>query len=333
MSWSIKMAIDLGTSNTTIWKNGEGVVLDEPSVVAVEVESKRVVAVGKNAKKMIGKSPDFVEVVEPVEYGAVCDFGAAQTMAKMFLKQVMGNNWFFGPEIVIPVASGTTQVEQRAVMDAVMGAGARKVMLVDAPLAAAIGAKVAIAESFGNMVVILGGGLVEAAVIASGGVVAVKTQRQGGKKIDEIIEEYLKKKHALAVGKQKIEEIKINLGSAIKLKKEEVMEVGGRDLTYGLPKTIKISSDEIYELIKPQFEAVVELIKEVLEVTPAELVADVIDRGIVLTGAFAQMRNITTYLTRETGVAVHMALEPQYCVVKGAGMICENLEIYRKAIR
>ncbi len=327
-----KLAVDLGTTNTVIWKDGE-VVLFEPSVVSVNTENQKVVAAGGEAKKMSGKTPDYIEVVSPLRHGAIADYGAVTSMLKWFFREVMGTSWLFGPEVIVPVASGTTQVEQRAVMDAMSQAGARKVNLIDAPLAAAIGAKVSIADSFGNMVVNLGGGMVEAAIIASGGVVAVSTVREAGEKINETIEEYLNKKYSLAVGRLTVEDIKIKLGSAVKLKKEEILEVGGRDLTGGLPKTINLSSEEVFEVVRPELDRVVGVIKEVLGVTPPELVADVIDRGIVLTGGMSQMRGLGTFLTRETGVAVHVALEPEFCVVKGAAMVMENMGMYQKLVR
>lgn len=327
-----KLAVDLGTANTVIWKDGE-VVLAEPSVVSVKVENRRVVAAGGEAKKMSGKAPDYIEVVSPLKSGAIADYGAATSMLKWFFREVMGASWFFGPEVIVPVASGTTQVEQRAVIDAVSSAGARKVNLIDSPLAAAIGAKVSIADSFGNMVVSLGGGMVEAAIIASGGVVAVRSVREAGGRIDEVIEDFLKKKYSLAVGRLTVEDIKIKLGSAVKLKKEEFLEVRGREMTGGLPKTLNLSSEEVFEVVRPELDRVVGVIKEVLGITPPELVADVVDRGIVLVGGMSKMRGLNVFLTRETGVAVHVALEPEFCVVKGAAMVMENMGMYQKLVK
>ena len=333
MAWIRKLAIDLGTSNCFVWSGSEGVVLSEPSVVAIEAESHKVLAAGNEAKKMEGKTPDYIEIVKPIEFGAIVDYEAAVGMLKWFLREVMGSVWFLGPEVMVTVASGLTQVEQRAVLDAGLEAGARKVYLIDTPLAAAIGAKIPIAESSGNMVVNMGGGVVEAAVVASGGVVASKCFRGGGGRVDEALEEYLRKKYGVAVGVQTIEAIKIKLGTAVKLKKPESMSISGRDLVYGLPKTMDIGSDEVFEIIRPLLDEVMLVVKETLQQTPPELVADIVDKGIVLVGAAAKLRNLTLLLTREIGVSVHLALEPENCVIKGAGMAMDNLEIYRKSIR
>jgi len=333
MTWIRKLAIDLGTSNCIIWSENEGIILNEPSIVAVEAENRKVLAAGNEAKKMEGKTPDYIEIVKPISKGAVIDYEVAVGMLKWFLREVMGFFWFLGPEVVVTVASGLTQVEQRAVLDAVAEAGARKVNLIDTPLAAAIGTKIPIAEAFGNMVVNMGGGVIEAAVIASGGVVTSKCYRGGGSRIDEALAEYLKKKYSLAIGDQTTELIKIKLGTAVKLKKTEMLSIGGRDLVYGLPKNIELNSDEIFEVIRPMLDEVILVIKETLQITPPELVADIADRGIVLIGAASKLRNLPLLLTREIGVAVHLALEPENCVVKGAGMAMENLEIYRKLTR
>ncbi len=333
MTWIRKLAIDLGTSNCTIWGGDEEILLSEPSVVAVEAESRKVLAAGNEAKKMEGKTPDYIEIVKPIEFGAVVDYEAAVGMLKWFLREVMGLTWVLGPEIMVTVASGLTQVEQRAVLDAALEAGARKVYLIDTPLAAAIGAKIPISEPFGNMIVNMGGGVVEAAVVASGGVVASKCFRGGGSRIDESLEEYLRKKYSLAVGDQTVELVKIKLGTAVKLKKMEVLTVGGRDLVYGLPKSVELNSDEVFDVIRPILDEVILVVRETLQLTPPELVADIADRGIVLVGAASKLRNLALLLTREIGVSVHLAIEPENCVIKGAGMAMENLEVYRKSIR
>lgn len=333
MSWIRKLAIDLGTSNCIIWSDNGGIILNEPSVVAVEAESRKVLAAGSEAKKMEGKTPDYIEIIKPINYGAVVDYEVAVGMVKWFLREVMGSVWFLGPEVMVTVASGLTQVEQRAVLDAVTEAGARKVNLIDTPLAAAIGTKIPIAEAFGNMVVNMGGGIIEAAVIASGGVVTSKCYRGGGSKIDDSLGEYLKKKYSMAVGDQTIELVKIKLGTAVKLKKMEILSISGRDLVYGLPKSIELNSDEVFEVIRPMLDEVILVVKDTLQMTAPELVADIADRGIVLVGAASKLRNLPLLLTREIGVAVHLALEPENCVVKGAGMAMENLDIYRKSIR
>jgi len=328
-----KLGIDLGTANSVVWEVGEGIVLNEPTIVAVGVEDRKVLAVGKEAKKMLGKTPEYIEVVRPLEDGVVSDYEVTEAMLKYFLRQVMGNAWFVGPEVMVCVPAGVTQVEQRAVLDATLAAGARKAYLIDEPLAAAIGAKIPVSEAAGNMILDIGGGAAEAAVISLGGVVTHKTLRMGGNKLDSAIAAYLRKKHNLIIGEQSSELIKIQIGSAIKLKRAEKMEVSGRDAIYGLPKNIEIDSDEVYEAIRPMLDQVIRIIKETLENTQAELVADIVDRGIILSGGSSQLRHLDTLITREIGVSAHVAIEPQFCVIKGTGIAIENLENYRRAVR
>jgi rod shape-determining protein MreB len=307
--------------------------LNEPTMVAVALEDKQVLAAGEEAKKMLGKTPDYIEVIKPMGEGVVADFEVTVAMMKYFLRKVMGRLWFFGPEVVVSVPSGATEVELRAVTDATLSAGARKVSLIDEPLAAAIGVKIPIADAFGNMVVSVGGGSTEAAVIALGGVVAHSSIRVGGDRIDEAIMAYLRKKHNLLVGEQTAEAIKIKLGSAIKLKRPETMEVAGRDVYDGLPKNGVIDSDGVYEAILGVVEIIVGAVRQTLEVTPPELVADVADRGVVLCGGGVQLRGFDTLITREIGVSAHVVSEPQMAVVRGVGMAVENLEIYRQSLR
>jgi rod shape-determining protein MreB len=328
-----KLAIDLGTANSVVWEAGRGIVLNEPTVVAVGIEDRKVLAVGSEAKKMLGKTPEYIEVIRPLEDGVIADYEVTEAMLKYFLRKVMGNNWFFGPEVMICVPAGITQVEQRAVVDAALSAGARKAYLIDEPLAAAIGAKIPVSEAFGNMIVDIGGGAAEAAIIALGGVVVHRTVKIGGDKLDRAIMDYLKKKYNLIIGEQTAENIKIKLGSAIKPKKVETMEINGRDSVYGLPKNLVINNDEIYESLRPVLEAMVMVIRDTLEITPPELVADIMERGIVLSGGTVQLKNFNTLVTREIGVSAHVALEAQFCVIKGTGMAVENLEVYRRAFR
>jgi len=333
MAWIRKIAVDLGTSNCVIATEEEGVVLREPSIVAMEAETKKILVAGNEAKKMEGKTPEYIEVIKPIEGGAIVDYEAAVGMLKWFFREVMGTAWMLGPEVMVTVSSGLTQVEQRAVLDAVLEAGARKVHLIDTSLAAAIGAKIPIAEAYGNMIVSVGGGVTEVAVVASGGVVASKCVRGGGGRIDDSLEDFLKKKYGIAVGIQTIENVKVKLGTAVKLKKTEVLEIGGRDLMYGLPRNVEINSDEVFEIIRPLLDEIILAIKETLQLTPPELVADIADRGVVLVGLASKLKNLTLLLTREIGVAVHLAIEPENCVIKGAEMAMENLEIYRKSIK
>ena len=332
MSLLKKLAIDLGTANSVVWEAGKGIVLNEPTIVAVGIEDRKVLAVGNEAKKMLGKTPEYIEVIQPLEDGVIADYEVTEAMLKYFMKQVMGNNWFIGPEVMVCIPAGVTQVEQRAVMDAILSAGARKAHLIDEPLAAAIGSKIPVAEAFGNMIVDIGGGAAEAAVIALGGVVTHKSVRVGGNKLDKTIMDFLKKKFSLVIGDQTAEMIKIQLGSAIKPKKLETMEINGRDSVYGLPQNVIISTDDVYEAIRPVLDLILMMIKDTLEITPPELVADIVDRGIVLSGGSAQLKNLSTLVTREIGVSAHVALEPQFCVIKGTGIAVENLDVYERAI-
>lgn len=328
-----KLAIDLGTANSVVWEANKGIVLNEPTVVAVGIEDRKVLAVGNEAKKMLGKTPEYIEVIQPLEDGVIADYEVTEAMLRYFLRQVMGKNWFFGPEVMMCVPAGVTQVEQRAVLDATLSAGARKAYLIDEPLAAAIGAKIPVSEAFGNMIVDIGGGAAEAAVIALGGVVTHKSVKVGGNKLDQAIADFLRKRNNLIIGQQTAEAIKIQLGNAVKPKKIETMEINGRDSVYGLPKNLVIDNDMVHEALKPMLEMIITMIRDTLEITPPELVSDIVDRGIVLSGGTVQLKGFNTLVTREIGVSAHVAIEPQFCVIKGTGMAVENLEAYRRAIR
>jgi len=328
-----KLGIDLGTTNTLIWEAGEGVVLNEPTVVAVGLEDRRVLAAGNEAKKMVGKTPEYIEVVRPLREGVIADYEVTEACLKYFLKQVMGPMWLAGPEVMVGIPAGATQVEQRAMLEATLAAGAKSAHLIDKPLAAAIGARIPVAESLGNMVVDVGGGVTEAAVIALGGVVTCRSLRTGGVRLDMAVADYLKRKHNLLVGEQTAETLKINLGGAIKPKKVETMEVSGRDAVNGLPKNLEINSDEVYEAMRPVLEGIVGVIREAMAATPPELVADIADKGVVLTGGGSQLKGFNLLVTRETGVGAQVIGDPQLCVIKGVGAVAENFEDYRQAIR
>lgn len=328
-----KLGIDLGTANSIIWEANVGVVLNEPTVVAIGIDDRKVLAVGTDAKKMLGKTPEYIEVIRPMEDGVVADYEVTAAMLRYFLKQVMGRAWFVGPEVMVCVPAGVTQVEQRAVLDATLAAGARKAYLIDKPLAAAIGAKIPVSEPYGNMIVDIGGGATEAAVIALGGVVTHKTARVGGNKVDKAIMDGLRKNFNLMIGEQTAEAIKLKIGSAIKLKRAETMEVNGRDSVNSLPKNIQLDSDQIYDWIRPQLDIMIEVVRTTLEETPPELVADIVDRGMVISGGGSMLRNFNVLMTREIGVSAHVALEPQFCVIRGVGVAVENLETYWRAIR
>ncbi|RLC35624.1 rod shape-determining protein [Candidatus Shapirobacteria bacterium] len=333
MSLFRKLSIDLGTSRSLVWEVERGLVLDEPTIVAIGVEDRQILAVGEEASVMLGKSPEYIEVIKPMRNGVIADYEVIEAMLKYFLRKVMGRMWLVKPEVMLCVPAGVTQVEQRAVLEATLSAGARRAYLIDEPLAGAIGASIPVADSFGNMIVGVGGGVSEAAVISLGGVVAYKSLRLGGNKIDEVIIDYLKDKYDLVVGEQTAENIKMKIGSAIRPKRSKKMEVSGRSGIYGLPKKVEIDSLEIFESIEGVLREIVDMIKRTLKETPPELVADIMDRGIVLIGGGVGLSDFNKLVSKEIGVGAHIALEPQLCVVKGSGIAMENLEVYRRALR
>ena len=331
MKWNLskKVAIDLGTANCFVYVVGEGIVLEEPTVVAVSLNDSRVVAVGREAKEMLGRTPGNIKASRPMRDGVVADYAVTEAMMKYFLRQV-GANSFIKPEVMVCVPAGVTQVEKRAVMSATLAAGARRVYLIDEPLAAAIGAGVPIAEASGNLILDMGGGASEAAVISLGGVVAFKSVRVAGNKIDDAISRYVRRKHNLVIGEIVAERIKIKIGSATKPMKNEKMEVTGRDSVTGLPKQIEIDAVEANEVISEPLSKIVNMVKSVMEEVPPELSSDIIDKGIVMSGGTATLKNFDRLITLETGVPAFVAEDAIRCVVKGTGIAMENLELYKK---
>lgn len=327
-----QIAIDLGTANTVVWLAGRGIVLNEPTVVAVSAEDNRVLAVGNEAKVMLGRTPGNISALRPLREGVIADYEVTEAMLRYFLQKVCGRMWFWRPEVMICTPAGGTQVEKRAVLDATLSAGARRAYLIDEPLAAAIGAKIPIAQASGNMVLDMGGGASEAAVISLGGVVVHKSVRVAGNRIDEAIASYLRKKHNILVGEQTAEEIKIKIGSALPLPKEEILEVKGRDSLLGLPKVVNVTSTEVTEAIRPALNLIINMVKGVLEETAPELASDIIDKGIIMTGGTAQLRNFDKLLTQELGVSCHVAEDPLFCVVKGTGIAMENIDLYKRSV-
>lgn len=327
-----RLGIDLGTANSLVWLASKGIVLNEPTVVAVSVEDGRLIAVGNEAKAMLGKTPGNIEAVRPLKDGVIADYQVTEALLRYFIQRVCGRVWLFKPEVMICVPGGVTQVERRAVLDATLAAGARLAYIIDEALAAAIGAKIPIASASGNMIVDMGGGACEAAVISLGGVVVHKSIRSAGNKIDEAIAFYLRKKHNIIIGEQTAEEIKIKIGSALPLSKEETMEVKGRDSVLGLPKLISVNSAEVTTAIKPVLSQIINTIKSVLEETPPELASDIVDKGIVLSGGTSLLRNFDRMMTEELGVACHVAEEPLLCVVKGTGIALDNIDLYRRSV-
>jgi rod shape-determining protein MreB len=329
---SKRIAIDLGTANSLVYIQGQGIVLNEPTVVAVSVDDNRVVAVGKEAREMLGRTPGNIKASRPMRDGVIADYVVTEAMLRYFLQKVVGRSLFFKPEVMICVPAGVTQVERRAVLDATLSAGARTAYMIDEPLAAAIGAGIPTGAPSGSMIVDIGGGAAEAAVISLGGVVVHKSVRVAGNKIDEAIASYLRRKENLIIGDQTAEEVKMKIGSALPLEKEEKMEVKGRDSIMGLPKVVEVTSTQVTEAIKPPLNRIIEVIKAVLEETPPELASDIIDKGIVLSGGTALLRNLDKLMTKEIGVPVHVAEEPMLCVVKGTGVALENLDLYKRSI-
>jgi rod shape-determining protein MreB len=327
-----KIGIDLGTCNSVVFAPPKGVILQEPSVVAVSISENRIIAVGREAKEMLGKTPDTLKVYRPLKEGVIADFRVTQAMLRYFIGKTSKLAKFFKPELIIGVPAGITSTERRAVIEAGMNAGAKAVYIAKEPILAAIGAGISINTSSGHMIVDIGGGTAEMAVISLGGIVNWGSIRTAGDKIDQAIANYIKEKHNLAIGEQTAEEIKINIGTALPEKEEKVSQIRGRDLLLGLPKTVKISSNEICAAIEDVLTEIIQTIKQVLRETPPELSADVIDGGIVLSGGGALLRNFDQLIERSIGVPCFVADEPLLCVAKGTGVVAENLDIYKKTL-
>lgn len=327
-----RIAIDLGTANTLMWVAGVGIIANEPTVVAIAAEDNRVVAVGEDAKRMLGRTPEALIASRPMREGVIADYQVTEAMLRYFIGKVTGRLQIFRPDVMICVPAGCTQVERRAALDATLAAGAAHAYLIDEPLAAAIGAGIPVSAPSGHMIVDSGGGSTEAAVISLGGVVVHKSVRVAGNKIDEAIQEYLKKKHNLIIGDQTAEEIKIRIGSAAKQVKEAKMDISGRDLVFGLPRSVVVTSNEITEAIKSTLKDIISAVKGVLEDTPPELAADIIDKGIVMSGGTSMLKNFDKLLTEETGVPAHVAEDALLCVVRGTGVVMENIELWKRSV-
>jgi len=333
---SKRVGIDLGTANTLVYLAGEGIVLNEPTVVAVTAEENKVVAVGKEAKEMLGRTPGNIVAMRPLKDGVIADYSITEAMLSYFIDKACGKSRFFKPEVMICIPSGVTQVERRAVLDATMASGAKNAYLIEEPLAAAIGAKIPIAQPAGHMVVDIGGGSTEAAVISLGGVVVHSSTRVAGNKIDEAIANYIKKKFNLLVGERSSEEIKITIGNAfvdgIKENQARKVEIRGRDSISGLPRTIEVTEIQINEAIRPVLLDMIAGVKKVLEDTPPELASDIIDKGIVMAGGTSTLHNFDKLMTAQTGVPCHVAEDAMLCVVRGTGVALENIELYKRSI-
>src|SRR5437773_3949825 len=327
---SRKIGIDLGPSTVLIYVKGEGVVVNEPSLVALNRDGTRILAIGRKAQEMIGRTPDAINVVRPVRDGVITDFVVTEGMLHHFIGKVQGRQWIFKPEIMICVPSDVTSVERRAVTEAAISAGARQAWLIDEPLAAAIGAGLPINEPRGNAICDIGGGTTEIAVISLSGMVVAHSIRVGGNRIDDAIAAYLKRKHNLLVGERMAEEVELAVGSAVSMEQPLLTEARGRDLVTGLLRNVEVSSNEIVEAIDEPLRLIAGAVRDVLEETPPELAADIFDRGIVLTGGGAQLRGIEQYLSMHTGIPVVVADEPQTSVVRGTGLALETFEVLRR---
>ena len=330
---SSDIGIDLGTANILIYLRDDGIVVNEPSIVAIETKTRRILAVGHEAKEMVGRTPGEIYTVRPLHEGVIADFEVAEEMLRIFLKRVIRNRFLVRPRIVIGVPSGITEVEKRAVRMSAERVNAREVYLVTEPMAAAIGVGINVHEPVGTMIIDVGGGTSEIAVIALSGIVNGATSiRIGGDKLDEAIVQYLKKNYNLLVGERTAEQIKKEIGSACKLEQEMESQIRGRDLVAAIPRTITISSVEIREAIYDPLHAITDAVMLSLERTPPEVAADILDRGIILTGGGALLRGFDRRLREETSLPVHVAEDPLTCVVRGTGKILENISLYRKVL-
>ncbi len=327
-----KLGIDLGTTNTLVHMPGKGIVLNEPSVVAIAVADKRVLAVGVEAKEMLGRTPDTIVASRPLKEGVIADYKTTEAMLRYFINKALGGVRFFRPEVMIAVPAGITSTERRAVIDATIQAGAKAAYIIKEPIAAAIGANIPIGSASGHMIIDMGGGTSEIAVISLGGIVANTSVRIGGNKFDAAIQEYTRKKYGVAIGERTAEELKIQIGSALPMEEKLSMDVRGRDMVSGLPTTLHMTSDDVTEAVQNELAGIVQAVKSVLQNTPPELSADVIDKGMVLSGGSSLLRNMDKLLTQTTGVPAYVADEALLCVAKGTGVALDNLESYKRSV-
>ncbi len=330
--FSKKLGIDLGTANTLVYLPGKGVVLNEPSVVAVSEQDNTILAIGIDAKDMIGKTPENIIVYRPMKDGVIADYRVTEAMLRYFIAKTLGKYNLFKPDVMVSVPAGITSTERRAVVEAAIRAGAKNAYVVKEPILAAIGAGIPIQESRGYMIMDIGGGTTDVAVIALGGIVASTSVKCAGDKIDQAITDYIKKTFNLAVGDKTAEAIKMKIGAAVPLEEELTITIKGRDFIQGLPRTAQISTNEIVRAIDKELRIMIGAVKDVLSQTPPELAADIIDGGIIMTGGTSQLRNLSDLIYRRTGVKARVADEPLLCVVKGTGEALNHLETYKKSI-
>jgi rod shape-determining protein MreB len=332
LNFGKRIGIDLGTANSIVYLAGEGIVLNEPTVVAVTQEDNKILAVGNEAKEMLGRTPENIVARKPLKYGVIADYVVTEALLRYFIDKVAGTSRLFKPEVMVCVPSGVTPVERRAVLDATMSAGARVAYLIDEPLAAAIGAKIPIAQPSGSMIIDIGGGSAEAAVISLGGVVVHGSVRVGGTALDEAIITYMRRSYNLIIGERMAEEIKLELGTALPIEHGLSMEVKGRSAVDGLPKAVEITAMQVYEALNPYLAQIVQMVSNVLERTPPELAADIIDKGIVMSGGTSMLKNFDKLMMEKTGVPVYLAEQPLLCVALGTGLAIENIDLYRRGI-
>lgn len=327
-----KIGIDLGTVNTLVYVPKKGIAINEPSVVAVSQNDSKVLAVGGEAREMIGRTPDTIVAKRPLKDGVIADYKTTESMLRYFINKALGGVRFISPEVMIAVPAGITSTERRAVIDATLQAGAKAAFIIKQPVASAIGAGIPIGSASGHMIIEIGGGTSEIAVISLGGIVANTSVRIGGTRFDAAIQEYVRKKYNLAIGERSAEELKIKIGSALPLTEKLSMEIRGRDMVTGLPRTTEVTSDDITEAIQDELQGIIQAVKSVLQDTPPELSADVIDKGMVISGGSGLLRNLDELLARSVNVPAYVADDPLQNVVKGTGVALENLDSYKRSI-
>jgi rod shape-determining protein MreB len=327
-----KIGIDLGTVNTLVYVPKRGIVINEPSVVAVSLDDHRVLSVGSEAREMIGRTPDTIVAKRPLKEGVIADYKTTESMLRYFINKSLGGVRFISPEVMIAVPAGITSTERRAVIDATLQAGAKAAYIIKQPIASAIGAGIPIGSASGHMIIEIGGGTSEIAVISLGGIVANTSVRIGGTKFDYSIQEFVRKKYNLAIGERSAEELKIKIGSALPLSEKLSMEIRGRDMISGLPRTTEVTSDDITQAIQDELQGIIQAVKSVLQETPPELSADVIDKGMVISGGSGMLRNLDELLARAIGVPAYVADNPLQNVVKGTGVALDNLDSYKRSI-
>jgi len=328
--FSKDLAIDLGTANTLVYVKGRGIVLSEPSIVAINTKNRKVEAVGREAKEMLGRTPGSIVAIRPMKDGVIADFDTTEAMLKYFIRKIHNRKSLLRPRIVIAVPSGITQVEKRAVRDSALKAGASEVHIIEEPMAAAIGASLPVEEASGSMVVDIGGGTTEVAVISLAGIVYAKSVRVAGNAMDQSIIKYIRSNHGLLIGERTAEEVKLKIGSAFPLEERLTMEIKGRDLTEGVPKTLIIKDDEIRQALSEPVQHIVETVRSALERTPPELSADIAEKGIVLAGGGALLKNLDIRLREETDLPISIAEDPLSCVALGTGAMLDNIKLLRK---